>query len=379
MLRRSVLQTLDLREHLARQLVDALGIRAESYGHRVLGVRSIDDGGRNVYPIRSAQIFAQDLAQARLQHLRHRRQRLVFGIDVAVRPITAEYDGGEALGLDTAANRLLDHTPRHANALVRPHFLTASAGQAREVLLHQRAERVQLHVADDHEREVAHVSEAIDIEKVRLLEIHLREQVDRERTPAWVVLAHGALDRFLKRRLGTDVTILETDCHAIADHLEYGLVGARLGDREISQLKHLFEVARRGRADETLLQGTDDRTHRGHLVGEQRGDLSLAESAKAARSDDLHRARGCHPVLVGHQRVAPRASGAQQHLLLAERGRLDHDAGAVREQPLGHTNLIDRSFSDDPAGLRFDRNQRPVDRRVDVGPQPVRVAQVHRG
>ena len=117
-----------------------------------------------------------------------------------------------------------------------------------------------------------------------------------------------------------------------------------------------------------FLELVDRRPDGDGLAGQLLLEVDGAEDAEAAGGDDLVGGVGRDEVPVLGERDAAGARGPEEDLVLLEIRRLQHDAGAVRERPLGDADLGDRRAARRSApGCGLLGNEGRVGRRVLVG------------
>ena len=242
-------------------------------------------------------------------------------------------------------------------------------GQRAEIPLDERLHRRQIEAADEDEREVARIGEAILVERERLVEIHLIDHLRRHHARARVVLGQRRLQRLAEREFRRHRLLLEPGLQLRRHHAEHRGIGPRLRERQVDQLEHRFQILARAAARQPFIQLADDRPDGRGLPGERLAQIDGAELADAAGDDRMRGGAGRDEVLIARERGAAGADRAEEDLVLLERRRLEHDLHAVGQLPLGDAVGLLRRRLDDRAGRGHGLEQRLVVHRVDVGRQ----------
>jgi hypothetical protein len=100
-----------------------------------------------------------------------------------------------------------------------------------------------------------------------------------------------------------------------------------------------------------------------HLI-----EIDPAERAETALRDHRIGRFRCDEVRVAGERQTAGADGAEDDLVLLERRRLEHDACAVGQRPLGDPERVAVAVPGDGSRLRLGGKQRLVGQRVDCTP-----------
>ena len=116
---------------------------------------------------------------------------------VAERPREREREDAGWQKPTLGGDRLLDDPLRWPNADVLRAFLSIERRQAAEISLDEWLQSRHIEAADEHEREVARVREAVLVERQRLFDINLADHLGREPAGAHVVLGKRVLHHTL--------------------------------------------------------------------------------------------------------------------------------------------------------------------------------------
>ena len=198
-----------------------------------------------------------------------------------------EHDADLALRRAALGHHAVDDARGRPDADVAPRFLALECGQAAEVALDERLDRRQIEAADEDEREVAGVGEAVLVERHRFLEAHLRDGVRGQRPRAQVILADRGGEGVLERRFGQRLPVGQRRGQLRGRRAERFGVGARLRERQIDQLEHRFDVPAQRPSVQPLGQLVDTRTHERGLAGELLAQIDGGQLAEPSLRDDL--------------------------------------------------------------------------------------------
>ena len=139
----------------------------------------------------------------------------------------------------------------------RPASLPMKRGQAAQVLLDERLDRREIEAADENEREIARVREAVLVERQRLVQVHLRDLIRRHRPRAQVILRDGRVQRVFECGVGQRLAVRQRGGQLARRRAKRFRIGARLRERQVDQLKHRFEIAPQRPAAQPLVHLID--------------------------------------------------------------------------------------------------------------------------
>ena len=231
---------------------------------------------------------------------------------------------------------LLRHVALDGGALVvsERHGLLRH-GNRTDVLLHERFQRVEVHVAHDGERKAVGVRIELPVDRRQGFEAELVDDLGRNHLAARVV-AVGHVDEFLLHQVvGIRLHVVELRAQHLHQRVVVVLVEARLREIQVEQLHHRFEVF--GRA--VAVHGAGIVLHRGLNRSRLARKLFL-EIRRREFADARHRVECRHhlahvELLVREDRQSAFGHGAHAHLVgLVGRGLHDY-LHAVGERPLG--------------------------------------------
>ncbi len=316
-----------LQEQALHQVLGPLGRAAEVDRQGVGRRRDLVAGGGHLHAVGPRLVLAQHGAELPLENqAQHAEQRPLGGVP----PEGAGEDHAHpALRLDPLLDELLDDAARRPDAGVFPALLPSGGRQRGEVAGDEGPDGGGIEAAREHEHEVAGVGEPVLVERVRLLEVHLRDDLGRQRPLPEVVLPDDGRHGVFEDGVGIGAAIRGQRLRLVHHDAERGGVGPGLREPEVHQLQQRLEIASRPSAGQPFERLLEERQHGGHLPGQHLVEGDGIEAGQAPRRDDLGGGGGRHVVRIGHQRGAARADGADIHLVLLERGRMQHDAGAV--------------------------------------------------
>src|SRR5206468_7749848 len=115
----------------------------------------------------AAQFLANRFTQPFLENLRHGSEGHALGFIILKR--SAEDNGNLAFGLDAFLDRLLNHSLRRPDADIFPLFLPLQGWQRAKVSLNERLQCGEIEVADEEEREITRVGEAVFVKRERFI------------------------------------------------------------------------------------------------------------------------------------------------------------------------------------------------------------------
>ena len=242
-------------------------------------------------------------------------------------------------------------------------------GQRADVLLDQRTQRLEVHVAHDREEEAVGIGVELAVDARQGLEAELVEVLERDHLTARVV-AVGLVGEDLHHRVvGVRLGILQLRAEHVHQRVVVVLVEARLREVEPQQLEHRLEVL--GRADAVHDAGVvlDRGLYRCRLARELLLELRGGEFA-----DTRHRVDGRHHLThvelpVREDRETALGQRTQAHLVgLVGRGLHNH-LHAVLERPLrrAERGVLDRLLHGRALQLGALRDERLLDHVVLVG------------
>ena len=262
------------------------------------------------------------------------------------------------LRLRTLRDRLRLDAVGPADLRILPGLLAALAREAAEVGLDERLRLLEIDVADEHEREVGRVGEAVLVDGNGLVEVDLLDRLEGRGAAPEVVLRLEERHVLRERALGREAACLHELGLAGAPRLEGVLVLSRRDEREVGHLEEELEIRRRRLTGEALLELADPWAHRRDLAGERLPELHRVEIPEAALRDDRVGDARRVPVGVLHDGRPAGGEGREADVVVLERRRLQDDPDAVLEGPLGDPDLGDRRRLHDRAGRRRLRHQR---------------------
>lgn len=169
---------------------------------------------------------------------------------------------------------------------------------------------------------------------------------------AGVVVEEGGFDGVAEDCIGVVASVFDHFAHSGLDGAEGILVGAGLGEAEVEQLEHGFDVLRGGEGGDALELATEAGAGTGDFAGEFLLEVDEVEGAEAAESDDIDGGGGGDELGIGDEADAAVAEAAEEDLVIFEVGGFEEDAGAVGELPFGGADTFEELFFGDLAWFR---------------------------